>query len=58
MMTLNEVACALNDQIEDLRRRAKNLSDEGFDEYYEGKLDVMYEEIVFLTNLRDKILGE
>lgn len=58
MMTLNEVACALNDQIEDLRRRAKNLSDEGFDEYYEGKLVVMYEEIVFLTNLRDKILGE
>lgn len=58
MMTLNEVAVALNDQIEDLRRRAKSLSEEGFDEYYEGKLVVMYEEIVFLTNLRDKILGE
>ena len=58
MMTLNEVAAALTDQIEEFVLRVKTISEYPFDEYYEGKIIVMDEEIVFLTNLRDKILGE
>jgi hypothetical protein len=58
MMTLNEVACALNDRILKIQAQIDEIVEDGFDELYYGKELAMRDEIQYLTTIRDKILGE